>query len=421
MKFNVVIRVVLYVIFINDRTRVLANINRKPREDSRLSISNNVDEIMSVKDQNMNRFKRQVEGNIIDKLSQEDYSQMNTDDHDSEKSILNKETKSLSFETDNGKKTPTPRSTREFVNKQDILGHFSILLSKEYITPRQFKTFTYTEPPKLMETKQRTDENDGLQIRDKENLTGKVAESPTPFIFTEFNQEGKLVEFPNPQTSPPTTHRITCLPYLPGEDLFEYYLRNVSQGITTEMILTRKRIRLRRTTTPRQINFGYDSATSVPGYFDDSLGKLVDDYVGSESRPNTSEIMRVRARDATLLKEWQEKRERKQVKDKEMLRRVNEMYPWNVSAAESEEGWDNSVWRDCPIITSIPPRTRSTLPPPTSTATDDMFDYVIKHKRRRRVNPAEPILRTLITKEPYEMFERLFGTKVTKILPITFP
>lgn len=189
-----------------------------------------------------------------------------------------------------------------FANKHDLLAHFSITASAEVFTPRLFTT------------------QDPTEVKPSPEHTSPVFQDnstvPSPnegrFHYTILfpNGERRHYTFTDSYETPPPTPPITCLPYSPGEDLFEYYLRNISQGRTQDpdTLLTRKRIRLRRTTTTeREV---YESVTSAPGYFDSSLGKLVDDYIDSGPGMNSSEVDRIRARDAEILREGLEREKR---------------------------------------------------------------------------------------------------------------
>lgn len=168
---------------------------------------------------------------------------------------------------------------RQFANKDQLFAHFSLRFpSAEIDGPRTPRTTTERGTVPSQQNIQRT----------------------TPFDYFCDSEQFESI---------PTTEKIECLPYVSGEDLFEYYLRNISQGRTTDGIITRKRIRYSRTTTTERDLGLYDSVTSAPGYFDDSLKRLVDDYVGS-GVINSSEVMRVRARDAQWLKEAEEREAR---------------------------------------------------------------------------------------------------------------
>lgn len=212
---------------------------------------------------------------VIDSMSAESAFQ---NEHNSRRNKINN-TDLHSPEITTDKSFLTTVKLQQFDNKEQLFAHFSLrFLSDEIHGPRTARTTTVRVTFPFQHDNQST----------------------TLFYYLDSEEQMESIS---------TTSKIGCLPYVSGEDLFEYYLRNISQGQTTEDTITRKRIRFSRTTTTERDLGLYDSVTSAPGYFDDSLKRLVDSYVGSRVT-NSSEVMRIRARDAQLLKEAEEREAR---------------------------------------------------------------------------------------------------------------
>lgn len=110
-------------------------------------------------------------------------------------------------------KSGPQKSRPKFNDKNQLLKHFSLQpYSVERVPPSPWILKSSTDA--VLSHKE---EGDLSQDANLNGDWGRFRENIG--LFTGYGMESDTT----------TTHRITCLPYISGEDLFEYYLRNVSQ------------------------------------------------------------------------------------------------------------------------------------------------------------------------------------------------